>query len=75
MLGHLRSRAFENYKEALEKSIINGEEFDVAYSQCTESVMSQFDEDCAGRLCVGCSLFQSIYLDLEDGKMILALAV
>ncbi|XP_010242217.1 PREDICTED: protein ROOT HAIR DEFECTIVE 3 [Nelumbo nucifera] len=47
MLGHIRSRTLENFKEAFDKALSGGEEFAVAARHCTKSSMTQFDEGCA----------------------------
>ncbi|XP_055825076.1 protein ROOT HAIR DEFECTIVE 3 isoform X2 [Solanum dulcamara] len=46
MLGHIRSDAFERFKEAFEKAVKGGKGFALAARECTESFMSHFDEEC-----------------------------
>eukprot|EP00262_Sarcandra_glabra_P002598 TRINITY_DN1299_c0_g1_i7.p1 TRINITY_DN1299_c0_g1~~TRINITY_DN1299_c0_g1_i7.p1 ORF type:complete len:839 (-),score=166.53 TRINITY_DN1299_c0_g1_i7:268-2514(-) len=46
MLGHLRSRTLDSFKEAFDKSLNKGEGFAVAAYSCTESCMSVFNEGC-----------------------------
>ena len=48
MLGHLRSRTLDSFKEAFDKAINKGEGFAVAARCCVQSYMSIFDEGCAG---------------------------
>lgn len=48
MLGHIRSDAFERFKEAFEKSLKGGKGFALAARECAESFMSHFDEECSG---------------------------
>ncbi|OVA01312.1 RHD3/Sey1 [Macleaya cordata] len=47
MLGHLRSRTVDNFKDAFDKALKGGEGFAVAAHDCTQSFMSIFDEGCA----------------------------
>ncbi|XP_077212329.1 protein ROOT HAIR DEFECTIVE 3-like [Tasmannia lanceolata] len=47
MLGHLRSRTLDNFKEAYDKVLNKGEGFAVASRDCTQSFMSIFDEGVA----------------------------
>lgn len=47
MLGHIRSDAFERFKEAFEKSLKGGKGFALAARECAESFMSHFDEECS----------------------------
>ncbi|XP_058069007.1 protein ROOT HAIR DEFECTIVE 3-like isoform X2 [Magnolia sinica] len=44
MLGHLRSRTLDNFKEAFDKALEKGERFAVAARVCIQSSMSVFDE-------------------------------
>ncbi|MCD7465819.1 Cell wall protein rhd3 [Datura stramonium] len=46
MLGHIRSDAFERFKEAFEKALKGGKGFALAARECAESFMSHFDEEC-----------------------------
>lgn len=48
MLGHLRSRTLDNFKEAFDKALDRGDGFAVAARECIQSFMSAFDEGCAG---------------------------
>ncbi|XP_058073929.1 protein ROOT HAIR DEFECTIVE 3-like [Magnolia sinica] len=47
MLGHLRSRTLDSFKEAFDKALNRGEGFAVAARDCTQAFMSAFDEGCA----------------------------
>ncbi|RWR85441.1 protein ROOT HAIR DEFECTIVE 3 isoform X2 [Cinnamomum micranthum f. kanehirae] len=47
MLGHLRSRTLDSFKEAFDKAMNKGEGFAVAARCCVQSYMSIFDEGCA----------------------------
>ncbi|XP_068652161.1 protein ROOT HAIR DEFECTIVE 3-like [Aristolochia californica] len=47
-LSHLRSRTLDNFKEAFDKALNKGEGFAVAAHDCTLSLISTFDEGCAG---------------------------
>ncbi|KAF9588914.1 hypothetical protein IFM89_017593 [Coptis chinensis] len=47
MLGHLRSRAFENFKKGLEHSFNKGEPFAASVRVCTQFCMSEFDKGAA----------------------------
>ncbi|KAJ8645042.1 hypothetical protein MRB53_006790 [Persea americana] len=47
MLGHLRSRTLDNFKEAFDKALDRGDGFAVAARECIQSFMSAFDEGCA----------------------------
>ena len=56
LLGHLRSKAFENFKKRLEQSMNDGEGFASAVRKCTKTCMLEFDQGSAGEFeC--CSLF------------------
>ncbi|KAM0932498.1 putative P-loop containing nucleoside triphosphate hydrolase [Dioscorea sansibarensis] len=46
MLGHLRSKTLDDFKEALDKALESGEGFAVAAHDHTELFMSKFDEGC-----------------------------
>ncbi|KAK4736154.1 hypothetical protein R3W88_010415 [Solanum pinnatisectum] len=46
MLGHIRSDAFERFKDAFEKALKGGKGFALAARECAESCMSHFDEEC-----------------------------
>lgn len=46
MLGHIRSDAFERFKEAFEKALKGGKGFALAARECAESCISHFDEEC-----------------------------
>lgn len=48
MLGHLRSKTLDDFKEALDKALESGEGFAVAACDHTELFMSKFDEGCEG---------------------------
>ncbi|OIT30641.1 protein root hair defective 3 [Nicotiana attenuata] len=47
MLGHVRSRTSERFKEAFDKALKGGKGFAVAAQDCTEFFMSHFNEECA----------------------------
>ncbi|TMW97016.1 hypothetical protein EJD97_006385 [Solanum chilense] len=47
MLGHIRSDAFERFKEAFEKALKGGKGFALAARECADSFMSHFDEECS----------------------------
>uniref|UniRef100_A0A0D6QSC7 Sey1/RHD3-like three-helix bundle domain-containing protein n=1 Tax=Araucaria cunninghamii TaxID=56994 RepID=A0A0D6QSC7_ARACU len=47
MLGHLRSKAFNRFKDELEEAVKNGEGFAAVVRRCTKSCMEQFDQGCA----------------------------
>ncbi|KAL4182258.1 hypothetical protein AMTRI_Chr12g275090 [Amborella trichopoda] len=47
MLGHLRTRTLEKFKDVLEQSLKRGEEFASSVSDCTKSAMLEFDQGCA----------------------------
>ncbi|KAJ6427569.1 hypothetical protein OIU84_023041 [Salix udensis] len=44
MLGHIRSRTLENFKEAFEKALNAGEGFSLAAVTCTQNHMYKFDK-------------------------------
>ncbi|XP_047266124.1 protein ROOT HAIR DEFECTIVE 3 isoform X1 [Capsicum annuum] len=46
MLGHIRSDAFERFKEAFEKALKGGKGFALAARECAESFISHFNEEC-----------------------------
>lgn len=47
MLGHLRSKALENFKKRLVQSLNKGEGFAASVRSCTRSCMLEFDQGCA----------------------------
>uniref|UniRef100_A0A6N2MPL1 GB1/RHD3-type G domain-containing protein n=1 Tax=Salix viminalis TaxID=40686 RepID=A0A6N2MPL1_SALVM len=47
MLGHIRSRTLENFKEAFEKALNAGEGFSLAAVTCTQNHMDKFDKGLA----------------------------
>lgn len=47
MLGHLRSKAFEDFKKRLEQSMKDGEGFAPTVRKCTETCMLEFDRGSA----------------------------
>ncbi|XP_015069954.1 protein ROOT HAIR DEFECTIVE 3 isoform X3 [Solanum pennellii] len=47
MLGHIRSDAFERFKEAFEKALKGGKGFALAARECADSFMTHFDEECS----------------------------
>lgn len=50
VLGHLRSKTLDNFKEDLDKALNTGEGFAIASHACCQRFMTAFDEGCAGRL-------------------------
>uniref|UniRef100_A0A1D1Y028 Protein ROOT HAIR DEFECTIVE 3 homolog n=1 Tax=Anthurium amnicola TaxID=1678845 RepID=A0A1D1Y028_9ARAE len=46
MLGHLRSRALENFKNELEQSMKRGQGYAVAIRECARSCLREFDQGC-----------------------------
>ena len=48
MLGHLRSRTLDNFKQSFDRALDRGEGFAMASNDCTQSFMLAFDEGCAG---------------------------
>ncbi|KAL0908035.1 hypothetical protein M5K25_022500 [Dendrobium thyrsiflorum] len=46
MLGHLRSKTLEDFKARFEKALESGEGFSAAANDCTQSLMSVFNEGC-----------------------------
>ncbi|XP_043702768.1 protein ROOT HAIR DEFECTIVE 3 homolog 2-like [Telopea speciosissima] len=47
MLGHLRSKSLNNFKNGLEKSLYKGEGFSASVCICIQSCMHEFDDGCA----------------------------
>ncbi|XVF40018.1 hypothetical protein PTKIN_Ptkin01aG0078800 [Pterospermum kingtungense] len=47
LLGHLRSKALEDFKSRLEQMLNKGEGFAAAVRTCTNSCMIEFDQACA----------------------------
>ncbi|KAJ4976881.1 hypothetical protein NE237_001987 [Protea cynaroides] len=47
MLGHLRFKSLNNFKNGLEQSLNRGEGFSASVRICTQSCMHEFDEGCA----------------------------
>ncbi|KAI4299294.1 hypothetical protein L6164_032765 [Bauhinia variegata] len=47
MLGHLRTRALENFRTKMEQSLKNGEGFAASDHKCTQSSMLEFDQGSA----------------------------
>lgn len=50
MLGHLRSKAFENFKDRVEQSMNDGEGFASTVRNCTKTCMLEFDQGSAGEI-------------------------
>lgn len=48
ILGHLRSKALENFKTGLENSLKKGEGFAASVRACREYCILEFDQGCAG---------------------------
>ncbi|XP_068649719.1 protein ROOT HAIR DEFECTIVE 3-like [Aristolochia californica] len=46
MLGHLRSKSLENFKNRLEQSLKRGEGFAASVRECNRSCMIDFDQGC-----------------------------
>lgn len=49
VMGHLRSRTLEKFKETFDKAL-SGEGFSSAARDCTKFYMAEFDGGCAGTL-------------------------
>ncbi|XP_059638453.1 protein ROOT HAIR DEFECTIVE 3-like [Cornus florida] len=47
MLGHIRCGTLDKFKETFDKALDGGEGFSVAARDCTESLITLFDEECA----------------------------
>ncbi|KAI3884003.1 hypothetical protein MKW92_001013, partial [Papaver armeniacum] len=50
VLGHLRSKTLDDFKDAFEKALNGGEAFSVAAHDCTQSFIAEFGKGCAGKL-------------------------
>ncbi|KAG7014019.1 Protein ROOT HAIR DEFECTIVE 3-like 1, partial [Cucurbita argyrosperma subsp. argyrosperma] len=50
LLGHIRSGTFDNFKEAFDKALNEGEGFSSAASNCSQTYMAIFDTECAGAI-------------------------
>lgn len=48
MLGHIRAKTLDGFKEALDKALERGEGFAIAAHDCTQVFMSKFDKGCEG---------------------------
>lgn len=48
LLGHIRSKALDDFKTKLEQSLNNGEGFASSVRTWTQSIMLQFDKASAG---------------------------
>ncbi|GKV44270.1 hypothetical protein SLEP1_g51466 [Rubroshorea leprosula] len=48
LLGHLRSKALEDFKSRLEEMLNKGEEFAASVPTCTNSCLVEFDRGCEG---------------------------
>ncbi|THU62517.1 hypothetical protein C4D60_Mb01t05970 [Musa balbisiana] len=46
MLGHIRAKTLDGFKEALDKALERGEGFAIAAHDCTQVFMSKFDKGC-----------------------------
>uniref|UniRef100_A0A0D6QUT6 Protein ROOT HAIR DEFECTIVE 3 homolog n=2 Tax=Araucaria cunninghamii TaxID=56994 RepID=A0A0D6QUT6_ARACU len=47
MLGHLRSKALNMFKDELDQGLKNGEAFAMAVRNCTKASLAEFDQRCA----------------------------
>ncbi|KAI3989302.1 hypothetical protein MKX01_004851 [Papaver californicum] len=47
VLGHLRSKTLDDFKDAFEKALKGGEAFAVAAHDCTQSFIAEFGKGCA----------------------------
>lgn len=50
MLGHLRSKTLNDFKEAFAKALEIGEGFAVAAHTCTQSFKTKFENGCEGSI-------------------------
>ena len=50
MLGHLRSRYLDKFKNDLEQSLKGGKGFAASACSCTQSCMLEFDQGCTGNI-------------------------
>lgn len=50
MLGHLRTKTLDAFKDAFEKALARGDGFAVASRECTEAFLAKFDKGCEGML-------------------------
>jgi Root hair defective 3 GTP-binding protein (RHD3) len=48
MLGHLRTKTLDAFKDAFEKALARGDGFAVASRECTEAFLAKFDKGCEG---------------------------
>lgn len=48
MLGHLRAKTLDAFKEAFDKALERGEGFASAARDCTQAFMSKFEKGCQG---------------------------
>jgi hypothetical protein len=48
MLGHLRTKTLDAFKDAFEKALARGDGFAVASRECTEAFSAKFDKGCEG---------------------------
>ncbi|KAJ3701927.1 hypothetical protein LUZ61_005632 [Rhynchospora tenuis] len=46
MLGHLRTKTLDAFKDAFEKALVRGDGFAVASRECTETFLAKFDKGC-----------------------------
>lgn len=53
MLGHLRSKALDDFKTKLDESLNNGEGFASSVRMWTQSIMLEFDKRSAGNNQIG----------------------
>lgn len=70
MLGHLRSKAFENFKKRLEHSMNDGEGFASAVLKCTKTCMLEFDQGSAGEIAYHNLFYYSLPCFLEVHMMV-----
>lgn len=50
MLGYIRFKAFEKFKNEIEQSLKNGKGFAASVRDCTKSSMLEFDKGFAGTI-------------------------
>ncbi|XP_078167910.1 protein ROOT HAIR DEFECTIVE 3-like [Carex rostrata] len=46
MLGHLRTKTLDAFKDAFEKALTRGDAFAIASRECTEAFLAKFDKGC-----------------------------
>jgi hypothetical protein len=66
MLGHLRTKTLDAFKDAFEKALKRGDAFAVASHECTEAFLAKFDKGCEGML-PGLSEMEALYSFSPNG--------